>query len=65
VSIPKPSYRKPSATEVAATWQLIFTAVREELAAKGLEETRATEIAAYVAATLVRESKHGNESRNN
>lgn len=65
MSIPRPSQRKPGPTEVAATWQVLFAAVKDELVSHGLESARATEIAAYVAATLTKESRHGYESRNN
>ena len=65
MSIPRPTTRKPSPQEVAATWHTLFTPIRDELIAKGVEDARATEIAAYVAATLVKESRHGNQPRNN
>lgn len=63
MSIPKPPSRKPHASEIAATWKLLFDSVREELIAAGAEQVRATEIAAYVAATLAKESRHGNQPR--
>ena len=65
MSIPRPSPRKPLPAELAANWQAIFDAVRIELIEKQLPEDRATEVAAYVAATLAKEARYGYSPRDN
>ena len=65
MSIPKAAPRKPMPAELAAGWQAIFDAVRVELIEKHLPEDRATEVAAYVAATLAKEARYGYSPRDN
>lgn len=66
MSIPKPPQRKPGPLEIASTWQAIYSAVLAELSSNGaLTKERAVEVAAYVAATLAKEAKHGNSPRDN
>jgi|APGre2960657404_1045060.scaffolds.fasta_scaffold579179_2 hypothetical protein len=47
------------------SWGIAFDAVREELIRRGVDDNKASEIAAQVAAELAKESEIGNKPRNN
>jgi hypothetical protein len=65
MSVSPPRKRKPSPQEITASWGYAFEAVRDELIRRGIDDNRASEIAAHVAAELAKESDIGNQPRNN
>jgi hypothetical protein len=65
MSVPSPRRRKPSPQQITAAWGIAFEAVRDELIRRGIEDNKASEIAAQVAAELAKESDLGNQPRNN
>ena len=65
MSVPAPRKRKQSPQEITMSWGIAFDAVREELIRKGVDDNKASEIAAHVAAELAKESEIGNKPRDN
>lgn len=65
MSVPSPRKKKPTPQQITASWGIAFDAVRDELIRRGVEDNKASEIAAQVAAELAKESDLGNQPRNN
>jgi hypothetical protein len=65
MSVPAPRRKRFTPAEITSAWGFCYEIVLEELISRGLTEEKAKEIAAYVAATLVRETEIGDQSRRN
>ncbi len=63
MSVPAPRRKRFTPAEITSAWGFCFDMVLEELINRGLHPDKAKEVAAYVAATLVRETEVGNQSR--
>jgi hypothetical protein len=65
MSVPAPRRKRFTPAEITSAWGFCYEVVLDELISRGLAEEKAKEIAAYVAATLVRETEIGDQSRRN
>jgi hypothetical protein len=65
MSVPAPRRKRFTPSEITSAWGFCYEIVLDELISRGLAEEKAKEIAAYVAATLVRETEIGDQSRRN
>lgn len=65
MSVPAPRRKRFTPAEITSAWGFCYEIVLDELMSRGLGEEKAKEIAAYVAATLVRETEIGDQSRRN
>jgi len=65
MSVPAPRRKRFTPAEITSAWGFCYEIVPDELISRGLTEEKAKEIAAYVAATLVRETEIGDQSRRN
>jgi hypothetical protein len=65
MSVPAPRRKRFTPAEITSAWGFCYEIVLDELISRGLTEEKAKEIAAYVAATLVRETEIGDQSRRN
>lgn len=63
MSLPARPKKRISPLEIVAGWSQIYETIRSELQDRGVEQQEAAKVAAYVAASLVKEIDLGNNTR--
>ena len=63
MSLPPKPKRRIGPLEIVSGWAQIYETIRAELQAQGVEQSEAAKVAAYVAASLVKEADLGNHTR--
>jgi hypothetical protein len=63
MSLPPKPKRRVGPLEIVSGWSQIYETIRAELQDRGVEQQEAAKVAAYVAASLVKEIDLGNNTR--
>ena len=63
MSLPPKPKRRISPMDIVSGWAQIYETIRSELQDRGVEQPEAAKVAAYVAASLVKEIDLGNNTR--